>query len=390
MNSFGLDDTPARKRDEEIQRSFRDRKFRVFLVTSSDPETDNMLLLRAKCLFQKQLSKMPKEYIFRQVFDSKHINMLLVNEDGTVAGGICYRPFFEQSFVEVVFLAVDYDFQVKGMGGFMMDLFKENIKMDARGYEGLADDVLGIFRYKNRIIEDLDCFPDGMVNGMPHPLYIMAYADNFAIGYFKKQGFSSEIRFDKWVGLIKDYEGGTIVECRVYWEINYLKKKEFIGKIKNKLLEDMKTVNEYHVIRGISDYSKIRKVTDIPGVFDAEYPAQNSTGSLYRLILYLISDLRGNASAWPFLKPVDPLEVPDYHRYIVKPMDLSTMLSKLEKGEYKFIEPFVEDVKLMLSNCFEYNGKDTPYYKCAQILQGYFDDKLKFYGHVIARFSTPQ
>jgi hypothetical protein len=46
--------------------------------------------------------------------------------------------------------------------------------------------------------------------------HFLTYADNYAIGYFKKQGFTTEITLDKsvWVGYIKDYEGGTIMLVR--------------------------------------------------------------------------------------------------------------------------------------------------------------------------------
>jgi hypothetical protein len=39
--------------------------------------------------------------------------------------------------------------------------------------------------------------------------HFLTYADNMAIGYFKKQGFTAEISLEKsiWVGYIKDYEG---------------------------------------------------------------------------------------------------------------------------------------------------------------------------------------
>jgi len=45
----------------------------------------------------------------------------------------------------------------------------------------------------------------------------LTYADNFAIGYFKKQGFTQEIKWDRkfWGHFIKDYEGGTIMHCHL-------------------------------------------------------------------------------------------------------------------------------------------------------------------------------
>lgn len=54
--------------------------------------------------------------------------------------------------------------------------------------------------------------------------YLLTYADNFAIGYFKKQGFSKEheLTQEDWKGYIKDYDGGTFMECYVNPLIDYV------------------------------------------------------------------------------------------------------------------------------------------------------------------------
>jgi histone acetyltransferase len=46
--------------------------------------------------------------------------------------------------------------------------------------------------------------------------YFITYADNYAIGYFKKQGFTKTITMPKgrYSGLIKEYDGGTPMEVR--------------------------------------------------------------------------------------------------------------------------------------------------------------------------------
>lgn len=388
MDIFGLENNQTRKDGNEMCQRFKDRELKCAIVSSSDPQVDKILLLGIKCLFQRQLSKMPKEYILRQVFDTKHANMALVNSAEEVVGGICYRPFFERGFVEIVFLAVDYDFQVKGVGGFMMDLFKEVIKEEMKSCKWkFADSVLGTYEHEYRIIEDLTPLLNKTPESDSRPLYLVTYADNFAIGYFRKQGFSNEMEFGGWVGFIKDYEGGTIVECRVFWEINYLKKQEIIGNIKKRLFEEMKEINAYHIVHKIDDYSRIKSIEDIPGVLDARCVSGESSGlkCQARFISYLISDLQISPYAWPFLKPVDPVEVPDYYKQISNPMDLSTMMSKLKNNEYKYMENFVRDVNLMVNNCFAYNGKDTQYYKCAQMLLEHFNKKLEIYKHVIDR-----
>ncbi|EME45429.1 hypothetical protein DOTSEDRAFT_98083, partial [Dothistroma septosporum NZE10] len=56
-----------------------------------------------------------------------------------------------------------------------------------------------------------------------------------------------------------------------------------------------------------------------------------------------------------FLHPVDPVEFPTYYNIISRPMDLSTMASKLEQGEYKNAEESKADFDLMIKNCLAFN-----------------------------------
>jgi len=53
--------------------------------------------------------------------------------------------------------------------------------------------------------------------------YMLTYADNNAIGYFKKQGFSNNPKMPRrrWRGYIKDYDGGTLMECYVNPDIDF-------------------------------------------------------------------------------------------------------------------------------------------------------------------------
>lgn len=48
---------------------------------------------------------MPREYIVRLVLDRRHKTLVLLRSN-TVVGAVCYRPFYEQQFAEIVFLAV--------------------------------------------------------------------------------------------------------------------------------------------------------------------------------------------------------------------------------------------------------------------------------------------
>lgn len=46
----------------------------------------------------------------------------------------------------------------------------------------------------------------------------------------------------------------------------------------------------------------------------------------------VVNCVKAHQYAWPFLKPVDKSEVPDYYDHIKYPMDLKTMQDRLKKG----------------------------------------------------------
>uniref|UniRef100_A0A8C5TQX0 ATPase family AAA domain-containing protein 2 n=1 Tax=Malurus cyaneus samueli TaxID=2593467 RepID=A0A8C5TQX0_9PASS len=61
-----------------------------------------------------------------------------------------------------------------------------------------------------------------------------------------------------------------------------------------------------------------------------------------------------------FTKPVDPEEVPDYNAVIKQPMDLSTVLSKIDMHKYPTARDFLKDIDLICSNALEYNPVKDP------------------------------
>lgn len=61
-----------------------------------------------------------------------------------------------------------------------------------------------------------------------------------------------------------------------------------------------------------------------------------------------------------FTKPVDLEEVPDYAEVIKQPMDLSTVLSKIDRHQYETVKEFLYDVDLIWQNALEYNPDRDP------------------------------
>nr|KAG5711753.1 hypothetical protein BaRGS_023517 [Batillaria attramentaria] len=61
-----------------------------------------------------------------------------------------------------------------------------------------------------------------------------------------------------------------------------------------------------------------------------------------------------------FTKPVDIDEVPDYYEIIKKPMDLSTIMAKIDLHQYTTASAFMDDIFLICSNALEYNPDRGP------------------------------
>uniref|UniRef100_A0A7M4FW84 ATPase family AAA domain-containing protein 2 n=1 Tax=Crocodylus porosus TaxID=8502 RepID=A0A7M4FW84_CROPO len=61
-----------------------------------------------------------------------------------------------------------------------------------------------------------------------------------------------------------------------------------------------------------------------------------------------------------FTKPVDPEEVPDYIQVIKQPMDLSTVICKIDLHQYLTARDYLKDIDLICSNALEYNPDKDP------------------------------
>jgi histone acetyltransferase len=81
-------------------------------------------------------------------------------------------------------------------------------------------------------------------------MHFLTYADNYAIGYFKKQGFTKEITLDKtkWMGFIKDYEGGTIMQCSMIPRIRYLEASRMLAKQKECVNAMIRANSKSHIV----------------------------------------------------------------------------------------------------------------------------------------------
>lgn len=57
---------------------------------------------------------------------------------------------------------------------------------------------------------------------------------------------------------------------------------------------------------------------------------------------------------------MDEEEVPDYRDIIKEPMDLETMMTKIDQHEYECAQDFLRDIDLICTNALEYNPDRNP------------------------------
>nr|PIM02715.1 histone lysine acetyltransferase GCN5-B [Toxoplasma gondii COUG] len=351
-------------------------------VTNDRQPFSSRALVTVKNIFSRQLPKMPREYIVRLVFDRNHYTFCLNKED-TIIGGCCFRPYFQQKFAEIAFLAVTSTEQVKGYGTRLMNHLKEHVKKS--GIE-----------------------------------YFLTYADNFAVGYFRKQGFTQKISMprERWYGYIKDYEGGTLMECHINPRINYLRLSEMLHDQQQVIKRATVSLKPLAVYPGLDFWKKNpgqtlspsqipgllqcgwhpgegapRAGADGKGISEAERAFLGSTGApdgagsagvgqgymrpLHEQIMDILDALGKHHSAWPFLKPVSREEAPDYYDVILQPTDISTMKKKCKKKHYTTAQMFADEVQLMFKNCRQYNHQQTIYYKYANELDKFVTPKIQ-------------
>ena len=87
--------------------------------------------------------------------------------------------------------------------------------------------------------------------------------------------------------------------------------------------------------------------------------------------------LKKSKESWPFKTPVDPvaLQCPHYFEIVKKPMDLSTIATKLKKKEYENVAGFRDDVRLIFHNCKLFNRPEDPVYKSGTALLEIFEKR---------------
>lgn len=267
------------------------------------------------------------------------MSLALLKPNLHVIGGMTIRPFASRGFAEIVFLAVHTNEQHHSYGQHLMAHLKDYVRATTPGIE-----------------------------------YFLTYADNLAIGFFRKQGFSKEIDMPlpKWEHFIKDYEGGTLMQCRLLPRVRYLELGRMLQKQREVTRAKTLAIDKKSAVQQPPAQWKNGVVPIHPMSISAvaasgwtrEMDAASRVprrGRYFDTMQELLDKFVAHESSWPFREPVDGEAVPDYYDKITSPMDFATMSKSLEIGSYKVPEAFVVDLKLIVANCKFYNDAGSSY-----------------------------
>ncbi|KDB20784.1 hypothetical protein H109_07257 [Trichophyton interdigitale MR816] len=311
-----------------------------YRVVNNDGSRESTIILTGlKCLFQKQLPKMPKTYIARLVYDRAHVSLALVKMPLQVIGGITYREFRARKLAEIVFCAISAKHQVKGYGAHLMAHLKDYIRATS-------------------------------------------------------PGFTKDITLEEsvWRGYIKDYEGGTLMQCTLLPRIRYLEAGRMLLKQKECVQAKIRTFDNSHVVHQPPE-QWANSHGDIAPIDPLSIPAIRATGwspdmdelsrmlprrgPYFKELRHFLNLMRNHKSAWPFADSVNKDQVPGYYNVIKSPMDLSTMEERLEQDYYTTPKILFDDLKLIFSNCRTYNSEYSIFVKCAKQLERYMRKIVK-------------
>jgi histone acetyltransferase len=292
-------------------------------------------------------------YIIRLVFDVGAATVCLLHNGRTV-GGICSKFFIREQFLEIVFLCVESAYQARGYGRLLMN-------------------------YLKFYLQHIEIFD------------ILTCADNEAVTYFRKQGFNKhEILMDpkRWVGCIKDYEGITLVHCRLRPDVDYLRFATIL-KEQRDLLRDRTGMGAFEMGDRLVPFlvpfpqSPVFVNVSIPAVLDRYDPVggscmkatksfredyEKNCEKLRDKFLAIVQCLKSVPRfAQVFARPVTEELAEGYFAKIKHPMDFLTIEKRLMRypDYYKRPEIFAGDIQLMCDNCKLFNSPDTTYYRYA-------------------------
>jgi hypothetical protein len=189
---------------------------------------------------------------------------------------------------------------------------------------------------------------------------MVTYADNSAIGFFSRMGFSEhplmghQPKYFK--PFIMAYDHATLMSVTLDSDIDYLNLDYFARSVKE-YVETIKPKTAEQIEKW-----PVEQIAGIP--VEAGPPEIVE----YDVMTFLLGSVCRHSSSIALRDPVPGDLAPAYLKIISNPMDLSTMKEKMKGRGYAMVD-LLADLKLMFQNCYVFNGPDSPYSNDAKQLE---------------------
>lgn len=84
-----------------------------------------------------------------------------------------------------------------------------------------------------------------------------------------------------------------------------------------------------------------------------------------------------------FLTLPERKEYPDYYRVIPNPIDMETIYSKIQAGQYTVEEDFIHDFETMFQNARHFNEEGSEIYEDSVTLEKALKKKRRWLAHLL-------
>ena len=211
--------------------------------------------------------------------------------------------------------------------------------------------------------------------------YFLTYADNYAIGYFQKQGFSKIVAMPKerWFGFIKDYDGGTLMECYIHPGVDYLHIPETVAKQRSFIYERLKhrstTGTVYSGLELFNHGQRINSLMDVPGVSVSGWTERHvfegkteRDRNMHQLKLH--HQLKTLLEKLSITANIVPFEKPQTDKALLNPIDLNVVRERLhDKDYYRNKEMMMADLLRMIANWKQTHPQGTNAYDVGDAME---------------------